>query len=345
MSSRKLKLRQFVDQAMAYGRLPAVALPACLVFLLQAVALPARAAEEYPARPITLINASTPGAGGDITSRIVGAALTRELGQPTIVLNRAGAAGNIAMEAVARAAPDGYTLLWASSGYGANPSLYKLSYDPVTGFEPVTLVTQQPFLFVVNPAVPAKTVKEFIAYAKANPGKLNYLSSGVGGIQHLAVELFKSLAGVDLVHIPYKGGSSGHTDLISNQVQMEFGTILSTLPLLKNGQVRLLAVTTATRSPVLPETPTLAEAGVPGYAVSGWYAMFAPAKTPAAIVTKLNRETVAVLQSPDVRQRFAADGSMVVASTPAQLAEHVRQDVAKWAKLVREANIRLDATK
>jgi len=312
---------------------------------LTAAAAPVVFAQAYPSKPIRFIVPFAPGGGADISARAVASRLTERLGQQVVIDNRPGAGGNLGTELVARAAPDGYTLLWASSGYGANPSLYKLSYDPVTGFEPVTLVTQQPFLFVVNPAVPAKTVKEFIAYAKANPGKLNYLSSGVGGIQHLAVELFKSLAGVDLVHIPYKGGSSGHTDLISNQVQMEFGTILSTLPLLKNGQVRLLAVTTATRSPVLPETPTLAEAGVPGYAVSGWYAMFAPAKTPAAIVTKLNRETVAVLQSPDVRQRFAADGSMVVASTPAQLAEHVRQDVAKWAKLVREANIRLDATK
>ena len=315
-----------------------------LALLASAVA-PAALAQAYPSKPIRFVVPFAPGGGADISARAVAVKLGERLGQQVVVDNRPGAGGNLGTELVARTAPDGYTLLWASSGYGANPSLYKLSYDPVTGFEPVTLVTQQPFLFVVNPAVPAKTVKEFIAYAKANPGKLNYLSSGVGGIQHLAVELFKSLAGVDLVHIPYKGGSTGHTDLISNQVQMEFGTILSTLPLLKNGQVRLLAVTTATRSPVLPETPTLAEAGVPGYAVSGWYAMFAPAKTPVAIVTQLNRETVAVLQSPEVRQRFAVDGSMVVASTPAQLAEHVRQDVAKWAKLVREANIRLDATK
>jgi len=299
----------------------------------------------YPNKPIRFVVPFAPGGGADISARAVAVKLSERFGQQVVVDNRPGAGGNLGTELVARAAPDGYTLLWASSGYGANPSLYKLSYDPVTGFEPVTLVTQQPFLFVVNPAVPAKTVKEFIAYAKANPGKLNYLSSGVGGIQHLAVELFKSLAGVDIVHIPYKGGSSGQTDLISNQVQVEFGTILSTLPLVKNGQVRILAVTTAVRSPVLPEIPTLAEAGVPGYAVSGWYAMFAPAKTPAAIVTTLNRETVAVLQSPEVRQRFAADGSMVVASTPAQLAEHVRQDVAKWAKLVSAANIRLDATK
>ena len=315
-----------------------------LALLASAVA-PAALAQAYPSKPIRFVVPFAPGGGADISARAVAVKLGERLGQQVVVDNRPGAGGNLGTELVARTAPDGYTLLWASSGYGANPSLYKLSYDPVTGFEPVTLVTQQPFLFVVNPAVPAKTVKEFIAYAKANPGKLNYLSSGVGGIQHLAVELFKSLAGVDLVHIPYKGGSTGHTDLISNQVQMEFGTILSTLPLLKNGQVRLLAVTTATRSPVLPETPTLAEAGVPGYAVSGWYAMFAPAKTPVAIVTQLNRETVAVLQSPEVRQRFAVDGSMVVASTPPQLAEHVRQDVAKWAKLVREANIRLDATK
>jgi tripartite-type tricarboxylate transporter receptor subunit TctC len=308
--------------------------------MVMAAGLPA-----YPDKPIRFVLPFAPGGGADISARVVAARLTERVGQQVVVDNRPGAGGNLGTELVARATPDGYTLLWATSSYGANPALYKLTYDPVTGFEPVILVTQQPFLVVVNPQVPAKTVKELVAYAKANPGKLNYSSSGVGGIQHLATELFKSMAGVDIVHVPYKGGASTQTDLISNQIQMEFGTILSTLPLVKNGQMRVLAVTTSVRSPALPDTPTLAEAGVPGYAVSGWYGVFAPARTPETIVDKLNKDIVAVLQLPEVRQRFASDGSMVAASTPAQFTEFVRQDVAKWKKLVQTANIQLDASK
>jgi tripartite-type tricarboxylate transporter receptor subunit TctC len=315
------------------------------LLVLATAAAPAVFAQTYPTKPIRFVLPFAPGGGADISARVVAGRLTERIGQQVVVDNRPGAGGNLGTELVARATPDGYTLLWATSSYGANPALYKLTYDPVTGFEPVILVTQQPFLVVVNPQVPAKTVKELIAYAKANPGKLNYSSSGVGGIQHLATELFKSMAGVDIVHVPYKGGASTQTDLISNQIQLEFGTILSTLPLVKNGQMRVLAVTTSVRSPALPDTPTLAEAGVPGYAVSGWYGVFAPAKTPAEIVDKLNKDIVAVLQLPEVKQRFAGDGSMVVASTPAQFTEFVRQDVAKWKKVVQTANIRLDASK
>ena len=303
----------------------------------------------YPERPIykpvRLIVPFAPGGGADISGRTIAAKLTERFGHQVVVDNRPGAGGNLGTELVAKASPDGYTLLLSSSSYGANPSLYKLSYDPVTGFEPVTLVSQQPFIFVINPAVPVKSVKELISYAKANPGKLNYLSSGAGGIQHLATELFKSMAGVDIVHIPYRGGASGQTDLLANHVQIEFGTILSTLPLVKSGQLRALAVTTAVRSPALPDTPTLAEAGVPGYAVSGWYAVFAPAHTPRNIVALLNREIVYLLQAPEVKQRLATEGSMVVASTPQELTEHISREVVKWTKLVKEANIKLEASR
>ena len=286
-----------------------------------------------------------PGGGADISGRTIAAKLSERLHQQVVVDNRPGAGGNIGTELAARATPDGYTLLLASSSYGANPSLYKLSYDPVSGFEAITLASQQPFVFVVNPAVPARSVKELIGYAKANPGKLNYLSSGAGGIQHLAVELFKRMAGIDIVHIPYRGGASGQTDLIANQVQIEFGTILSTLPLVKSSHLRALAVTTAVRSPAAPDIPTLAEAGVTGYAVSGWYAVFAPANTPRATVTFLNREITGLLRAPEVRQRLAAEGSMVVASAPQELTDHVRQEVAKWSTLVKEANIKLDSSR
>ena len=198
---------------------------------------------------------------------------------------------------------------------------------------------------VVNLGVPAKSVTEFIAYAKANPGKLNYLSSGAGGIQHLATELFKSMAGVNIVHIPYKGGSSGTSDLIAGQVHMEFGTVLSTMPLIRNGQLRALAVTTSTRSRAAPELPTLAESGVPGYHVSGWYAVLAPGTTPRPVTERLNRDIVGLLQAAEVKERFAKEGSTIVASTPVQLVKHLESEVAKWHKLVREAGIKLDATR
>ena len=302
-------------------------------------------AQDYPARPIQVIVPFAGGSASDVVTRILLDRMAKALGQPFIVDNRPGAGGNVGTELVLRAPPDGYTLLLVSSSYGANPALYKLGFDPVTAFAPITLVSQQPFIMAINTGVPAKSVKEFVAYAKANPGKLNYLSSGAGGIQHLATELFKSMAGVDIVHIPYKGGSSGLNDLLAGHVHMEFGTVLSTMPIVRNGQLRALAVTTSTRSPVLPDLPTLAESGVSGYHVSGWYAVLAPAATPRPVTGLLNREIVSLLQAPDVRERFAREGSTVLASTPGQVVDHLQTDIAKWQKLVKEAHIRLDATR
>jgi tripartite-type tricarboxylate transporter receptor subunit TctC len=303
------------------------------------------AQEKYPIRPVRLIVPFAPGGGADISARAVAAKLSERLGQQFVVENRGGAGGNLGTELAAKAAPDGYTLILVSSSYGANPALYKLAYDPITGFEPITLVSQQPFVVVVHPSVPAKTLKELIALAKAKPGTLNYASSGAGGIVHLGTELFKTMAGVDIVHIPYKGGNTSHNDLIAGFIQVYFGTILSTLPVVKNGRLRALAVTTTMRNAALPDIPTVSEAGVPGYAFSGWYAVLAPARTPRDITTLLNRETVALLQAPDVKERLAAEGSTVVASTPEQLTAHLKQEIAKWDKVVKQANIRLDATR
>jgi tripartite-type tricarboxylate transporter receptor subunit TctC len=286
-----------------------------------------------------------PGGGADISARTIAQKLTERFGQQVVADNRPGAGGNIGAELVLKAPPDGYTLLLVSSSYGANPALYKLSFDPVTAFEPITLVSQQPFILAVNLGVPAKSVKELISYAKAHPGKLNYLSSGTGGIQHLATELFKSMAGVDIVHVPYKGGSSGLNDLLAGQVHMEFGTVLSTMPIVRNGQLRALAVSTSTRSPAAPELPTLAEAGVHGYHVSGWYAVLAPKATPKEIAGLLNREIVALLQVADVKERYAKEGSTIVASTPARLVSHLEAEIGKWQKLVKEGNIRLEAAR
>lgn len=300
--------------------------------------------QAYPSRPIRVVVPFAPGGGTDISARTIATRLATRLQQHVVVDNRPGAGGTIGIELVARATPDGYTLLVVSSGYGANPSLYKLPYDPVTGFAPITQISQQPFLVVISPSLQFKTVSELIAYAKANPAKLNYSSAGIGGSQHLAVELFKSMAGVDIVHVPYRGGASNLVDLLSNRVQLDFGTIISTLPLVRNGQLRALAVTTTVRAAALPNVPTVSESGVPGYSVSGWNAVLAPARTPSEIVTLLNREIVALLQTPEVRERYATDGSMVVAGTPGELAEHIRREVAKWAKLIKERNIRLESS-
>ena len=303
------------------------------------------AQERYPIRPIRLVVPFAPGGGADISARLIAQKLSERFGQQVVADNRPGAGGNIGAELVLKAPPDGYTLLLVSSSYGANPALYKLSFDPVTAFEPITLVSQQPFILAINLGVPAKSAGEFIAYAKAHPGKLNYLSSGTGGIQHLATELFKSMAGVDIVHVPYKGGSSGLNDLLAGQVHMEFGTVLSTMPIVRNGQLRALAVSTSTRSPAAPELPTLAEAGVPGYHVSGWYAVLAPRATPREITGLLNREIVALLQLPDVKDRYTREGSTIVAGTPAQLVSHLQAEIGKWRRLVKEGNIRLDAAR
>src|SRR5688572_23391298 len=249
----------------------------CFIFLATAFLLsPAMAQDKYPSRSARLIVPFPPGGGADISARTIAAKLTERLGQQFVVDNRSGAGGNLGTELASKAAPDGYTLLLVSSSYGANPSLYKLNYDPVGGFEPITLVSQQPFVLIVHPSMPAKSVKELIALAKSKPATLNYASSGAGGIVHLGTEYFKSLAGVDIVHIPYKGGNTAHNDLVAGFVQVYFGTILSTLPVVKSGKLRALGVSSDKRNAALPSVPTVAEAGVPGFSFGGWYAVLAP---------------------------------------------------------------------
>jgi tripartite-type tricarboxylate transporter receptor subunit TctC len=312
------------------------------LFAVVALAHAAHGQEKYPSRPVRLIVPFAPGGGADISARTIAAKLSERFREQVLVDNRPGAGGNVGTELVAKSPPDGHTLLLVSSSYGANPALYKLSFDPVNGFEPITLVSQQPFILVVHPSLPTRTVKELIALAKAKPGALNYASSGAGGIVHLGTEYFKSMAGIDLVHIPYKGGNTAHNDLVAGFVQIYFGTILSTLPVVKSGKLRALGVTTEKRNAALPDVPTVAEAGVPGFSFSGWYAVLAPAKTPRDITMALNRDIVALLQAPDVKERLAAEGSTVVASTPEALREHLRRDIAKWQKVVKAANIRLE---
>jgi tripartite-type tricarboxylate transporter receptor subunit TctC len=314
------------------------------ILIAFAVTQPA-AQEKYPSKPVRVIVPFAPGGGADISARTISQKLTERLGQQFVMENRPGAGGNLGTELAFKATPDGYTLLLVSSSYGANPSLYKLSFDPINGFEPITLVSQQPFIAVVHPSLPVRSIRELIALAKAKPGDLSFASSGAGGVQHLALEFFKSAAGVNILHVPYKGGATAHNDLIAGYVHMTFGTILSTLNMVKSRQLRALAVTTAKRTAALPETPTMIEAGVPGYIVTGWYAVFAPSKTSKAVTTLLNHEIVALLQAADVKARLAKEGSTVVASTPEQLVEHLRTEIAKWERVTRAANIRLEATR
>jgi tripartite-type tricarboxylate transporter receptor subunit TctC len=318
---------------------------AVYVLSLAGMMVPAQAQERYPVKAVRIVVPFAPGGGVDISARAVAQKLTERMGQQFVVENRPGGGGNLGTELVAKAVPDGYTLLQVSSSYGANPSLYKLSFDPIAGFEPITLESQQPFIAVVHPSLPARTIKDLVALAKARPGELAFASSGAGGIQHLALEFFKSATGVDILHVPYKGGATAHTDLIAGNVQMTFGTILSTLSLVQTQKLRALAVTTAQRTSALPDTPTMIEAGVKDFVVTGWYALLAPAKTPKAITAALNRGVVAALQGADIKERLAREGSTVVGSTPEGLTQHLRAEIAKWERVTRSAGIKLEATR
>ena len=321
--------------------------PRCAAMIMMwigaAVAAPAFAAQNYPDKPIRLIVPFAPGGGTDITARTIAQKLTERLGQTVVVDNRPGANGTIGVDLAAHAAPDGYTLSMISSSHSVNVSLIKkLPYDLIKDLAPITQATSQPYALVIHPSLPVKSVKELIALARAKPGAINYGSSGTGGLSHLSGALLASLAKINIVHIPYKGGSPAMVDVISGQIQMLFSTILQSHAHLKAGRLRALAVTTAKRSPAEPGLPTMQEAGVPGYEVAGWYGVVAPVKVPQPILTTLNREIVAILQEPDVARKLAGDGSEPVGSTREAFGAHIRSEIAKWRKLVVEAGIRKD---
>jgi tripartite-type tricarboxylate transporter receptor subunit TctC len=300
-------------------------------------------AKAYPDKPIRLIVPFAPGGGTDITARTIALKLTEAWGQPVVTDNRAGANGTIGVDIATKSPPDGYTLTMISSSHSVNVSLYnKLPYDLVRDLAPITQATTQPYALVVHPSVPAKSVKELIAIAKAKPGTLNYGSSGTGGLSHLSGALLASLAGISITHVPYKGGAPAMTDVIGGQIQMLFSTILQSHAHIKAGRLRALAVTTAKRSGGAPELPTMQEAGVPGYEVAGWYGVLAPAGTPQAIITRLNKEIVRILHTEDVKERLSADGSEPVGNTPAQFAAHIKSEIAKWRIVVKEAGIRAE---
>ncbi|OFW30240.1 MAG: hypothetical protein A3H97_00400 [Acidobacteria bacterium RIFCSPLOWO2_02_FULL_65_29] len=319
---------------------------AAVVFaLVLAVAgAPGAYAQQYPGRPIRMIVPFPPSGSTDIMARVLAQKLTERLGQQVIVDNRGGAGGTIGMELAAKAPPDGYTLMMSTSiTHTVGVSLYsKLPYNVLTDFAPITMAASVPLLVVVNPSVPARSVKELIALAKARPGQLNYASPGNGTSGHLAAEMFKSMAGVDVVHVPYKGGGPAVMDLIGGQVQMLILSAVATLPHVKSGKLRALALTSLTRSPDLPNISTVSESGLPGYEVVLWYGVFAPAKTPKAIVTRLNQDVVRIMQSPEIGARLASEGGRPVGNTPEQFQEIIKADVAKWAKIVKDAGIKVE---
>jgi len=320
-----------------------------LATILSAAALlaaaPAVQAQPYPSKPVMLVVPFPPGGPTDAMARTLAAEMSTRLGQPMVVENRAGAGGNIGADYVARAEADGHTLLFGTSGpLAINASLYrKISYDPVRSFAPVIQVGHLPNILVVNPALPAKDVRELVAYAKANPGKLSYASSGNGASSHLAGVLFNSVAGTDIQHIPYKGTGPALTDLLGGQVQMTFTDILTALPYVKSGKLRALGVATAARSQALPDVPTIAEQGYKGYDVSVFFGIVAPAGTPADRITKLNQAFVQALDSPKVRELFASQGLERASDTsPGQLTRFITAEMGKWREVVKQSGAQLD---
>ena len=305
---------------------------------------PNAVAQSYPTKPIRFVVPYAPGGNTDILSRLIGQKLSEAWGQQVIIDNRAGAAGTVGAELVARAPADGYTLITGSFGNViVAKSLYKnLKYDPLKDFASVALVSLPPGVLVENQAVPAQSVRDLIAYAKANPKKLNYGSPGSGAWNHLFFELFNANAGVQIVHVPYKGIAPAVVDLLAGQVQLAMSAFPTALPHIRSGKLRALGVTSAKRSGLLPDVPTIGESGLPGYEAAGWFGVLSPAGTPAAVVSKLNAEINRILQLPEVKASLANDGAEPAGGTPAQMTESARAESAKWSKLIRELNIAAD---
>jgi len=298
------------------------------------------AAQNYPSKPVRFVVPFVAGGPTDIQGRMLGEKLAQRLGQQFIIDNRGGANGNIGMEIVAKSPPDGYTIVIATVGtWAVNPSLYKLPFDVVKDFAPIIQVSTSPGVLVVHPSVPAKSVQELIALAKAKPGKLDYGSSGVGGFGHISGALFCLMTKTDMVHIPYKSSAPSLTDLIAGQIQVLFNNAISTVPYIKADKVRALAVTSLKRMQALPELPTISESGVKGYDNSSWSAVGAPAGTPREIVSKLNAELSAILKLPDVREKSAGVGADIIGGTPEQFGDYLKSEIAKFARVVKEAKI------
>jgi tripartite-type tricarboxylate transporter receptor subunit TctC len=304
----------------------------------------AQAQGAFPSKALTIVVPFSAGGTTDILARIVGQYMAKDLGQPVIIDNRAGAGGNIGAQMVARAAPDGYTLLMGTVGtHAINQSLYKkLAFDPIKDFAPITRVALVPNLLVANPAQPFKTVKDLVAYAKANPGKLTFASSGSGTSIHLSGEMFQQMAGVDMQHIPYKGSAPALTDLLGGQTAIMFDNMPSVISHVRAGKLRPIAVTTPNRSPALPDVPTIAESGVPGYSATSWFGLLAPAGTPAPVMAKLHGSILKALADPEVKKKLAEQGAEPHGEKPEQFAEFIRSETAKWGRTVKVSGATAD---
>jgi tripartite-type tricarboxylate transporter receptor subunit TctC len=315
-----------------------------VTFVFGAFAASAVLPQDYPSRPIRIIVPFPAGGTADLLARQIGQAMSEALRQQVVIENRTGAGGNIGADLAAKSKPDGYTLLMGTvSTHAINPNLYpKMPYDPVKDFSPVTMVARMPNLLVVHPSVPANSVAELIALAKARPGTLAFASAGNGTTQHLAGELFKKMAGVDMIHVPYKGNAPAVTDLVGGQVQVMFDNIPVSLQQVRAGRLRALAVTGPVHSPVLPELPTLAEAALPGYSITSWFGLYAPAGTSPQIIERLNREANKALATAQIRRWLTDQGIEPAGGTPGQFADFMRAELVKWDKIVRESGARVE---
>ena len=300
-------------------------------------------AQPYPSKSVRFIVPFAPGGTNDIVARMVGVKLTEAWGQPVVIDNRGGAGGVIGADLAAKSVPDGYTLLMANVNFATNPGLVRnLPYDTEKDFAAVSLLATSPSVLVVHPSIPVRSVKEMIAFAKAKPGQLSYSSSGAGTTGHMAMELLKQMAAIDMVAVHYKGGGPALIDLIAGRVSPGFATILSAAPHIEGGRLRALAVSTPKRSSALPDLPTVAEAGVPGYEFTGWWGVVVPARTPHDVISKLNGELVKILAQPDVRERLVREGADPASTTPEAFTAYMRSEVAKWSKVIKTANIKAE---
>ena len=317
----------------------------CQLTVLMALAVTAGAAwaaETWPSRPIRMIVPFPPGGSNDIVGRLVAAQLTDRLGKTVVVDNRAGAAGTIGTEIAVRSQPDGHTLLIISAAYAYNPMVYKLPYDPIKAITPVTQLGTGPTSLVVNPGLPVGSAKELIALAKSKPGQIYYASAGIGSFTHLSCELFRIMAGIDVVHVPFKGGGPAMLETMSGRTQYTMGTIVQAMPHIRSGRLKVLGIGSAKRIATLPDTPTIAESGVPGYEAANWWGIIAPAGTPAAIVKRLHAETAAILKSPEIQKWFVSEGAVPADLSTSQFSKFILSEMAKWGKVVKSSGIKAE---
>jgi tripartite-type tricarboxylate transporter receptor subunit TctC len=321
---------------------PSSTIFAVLLAVFGVLVTPFAHAQTYPTKPVRLIIPFPPGGSNDVIGRYVAAQLSTRLGQPVIVENVGGAGGLIGTEMAAKAAPDGHTLILVSIAFAFNPSIYKLPYDPATAFTPVAILGSGPAVIAVTSKLPVNSLRELLALAKEKPGELNYATAGVGSFQHLASELFKQRAGINIVHVPFKGGGPAMMDVIAGNTQIAVGSLAQMLPQIKAGRLKALGIGSLQRVPALPDVPTISEAGVPAFEVTNWWGIAAPAGTPRSIVERLNRDLAAIIATPETKKRFEDEGADTLQKTPEEFGRFIAQETAKWSRVVKEAGIRAE---